>query len=91
MCSNRGLSAVPCTTVVIGVEIGRPKKTSELDRLPNLGSTVLFNADWTVGRRLGQALKGSLYSRRRALMHWISSRHTTSTVPFDHDVYARVR
>jgi hypothetical protein len=45
------------TTVVIGVDVCRPRTTSVLEWLPKRGKIVLFRADGTIGSRDGHDLK----------------------------------
>jgi hypothetical protein len=84
-----GLFSLVTTAVVIGEEVGRPRKTSTLERLPKCGKIVLFKADCTIGSRVGHDLKGNVNSSRRGFKQRTSSLFTTSTVPFYQGVYSK--
>jgi hypothetical protein len=54
----KNLLCLVTTAVVTGEEVGKPRKTSVLERLPKRGK-IVFKADYTIGSRLGHDLKGS--------------------------------
>jgi hypothetical protein len=55
----KDLLSLVTTAVVIGEEVGKPRKSTVLERLPKRGK-IVFKADCTIGSRLGHDLKGSL-------------------------------
>ena len=59
--------------------------------LPSRTSLWLLSAVWTSERTRGQSFHGVLNSDNNALIVRVISRHTTSTVPFDHGQYGCVK
>jgi hypothetical protein len=55
----KDLLCLVTTAVVIGEEVGKPRKASVLERLPKRGK-IVFKAAFTTGSRIGHDLNGSL-------------------------------